>query len=166
MQFLVSNWRHSHFLLQYSSLNFRLYLLNLISRIGPHYPSNYTFNSHLCYICNTCLGSYFTSIRECRSSYCLYQIDLIYSNKILDWYVPIFFKVTKYLHIWFTVESNLVVREGHTSNGRLLQWSNESNFVELAVPIELGFYVRLTGTFNSSSRLEIAYASYSQSSII
>lgn len=62
------------------------------------------------------------------------------------------------------VESNLVVREGRISNGRLLQWRNGSDFVELAVAIEVGYYVRLTGTFNSSSRLEIAYAAFSQKS--
>lgn len=58
----------------------------------------------------------------------------------------------------------MVIQEGHTSNGRLLQWKNESNFVELAVAIEVGYYVRLTGTFNSSSRLEIAYTAFSHSS--
>lgn len=64
----------------------------------------------------------------------------------------------------FLVKSNLIIREGHTSNGRLLQWKNGSDFVELAVDIEVGYYVRLTGTFNSSSRLEIAYTAFSQSS--
>lgn len=63
------------------------------------------------------------------------------------------------------VESELVIREGHTSDGRLLQWRNETCFEELVVTIETGYYVRLTGTFNSSSRLEIAYAAFSQSSI-
>ncbi|VVC26000.1 CUB domain,Low-density lipoprotein (LDL) receptor class A repeat,Low-density lipoprotein (LDL) [Cinara cedri] len=60
-------------------------------------------------------------------------------------------------------EANLVVQEGRTSDGRLLQWRNGSHFVELAVPIEVGYYVRLTGKFNSNSRLEIAYAAFSQS---
>lgn len=64
----------------------------------------------------------------------------------------------------FTVESNLIIREGRTSNGRLLQWKNGSNNAELVVSIEVGYYVRLTGIFNSSSRLEIAYAAFSRSS--
>lgn len=62
------------------------------------------------------------------------------------------------------VESNLVIREGRTSNGRLLQWFNGSRCIELDVAIEVGYYVRLTGTFNSSSRLEIAYTAFAQSS--
>lgn len=66
--------------------------------------------------------------------------------------------------IVFSVHSNLFMREGHTSNGRSLRWRNGSDFVELVVPIEVGYYVRLNGTFNSSSRLEIAYAVFSQSS--
>jgi len=64
----------------------------------------------------------------------------------------------------FLVESNLVIREGRTSNGRLLQWFNGSHCTELDVAIEIGYYVRLTGTFNSSSRLEIAYSVFAQSS--
>lgn len=64
----------------------------------------------------------------------------------------------------FLVESNLVIHEGLTSNGRVLPWKNGSRFEELAVAIEVGYYVRLTGTFNSSSRLEIAYAAFSLSS--
>lgn len=62
------------------------------------------------------------------------------------------------------VESNLVIREGRTSNGRLLQWFNGSRCTDLDVAIEVGYYVRLTGTFNSSSRLEIAYSAFAQSS--
>ncbi|XP_026807139.1 uncharacterized protein LOC113549855 [Rhopalosiphum maidis] len=61
------------------------------------------------------------------------------------------------------VESNLVIREGRVSNGRLLQWFNGSHCTELDVAIEIGYYVRLTGTFNSSSRLEIAYSVFAQS---
>lgn len=64
----------------------------------------------------------------------------------------------------FIVESNLIIREGRTSNGRQLQWKNGSNNTELVVAIEVGFYVRLTGTFNFRSRLEIAYAAFSRSS--
>lgn len=68
-----------------------------------------------------------------------------------------------FLHVPL-VESNLVIREGRTSNGRLLQWFNGSRYTELDVAIEVGYYVRLTGTFNSSSRLEIAYTAFAQSS--
>lgn len=68
-----------------------------------------------------------------------------------------------FLHVPL-VESNLVIREGRTSNGRLLQWFNGSRCMDLDVAIEVGYYVRLTGTFNSSSRLEIAYSAFAQSS--
>lgn len=64
----------------------------------------------------------------------------------------------------FSGDSDLVIQEGRTSNGRLLQWRNGTRSIELAVAIEVGYYVRLTGTFNSSSRLEIAYAAFSQPS--
>uniref|UniRef100_A0A2S2QLY8 Prolow-density lipoprotein receptor-related protein 1 n=1 Tax=Sipha flava TaxID=143950 RepID=A0A2S2QLY8_9HEMI len=60
------------------------------------------------------------------------------------------------------IESNLNIQEGLTSNGRTMPWKNGSYFKELVVPIDVGYYVRLTGTFNSSSRLEIAYAAFSQ----
>ncbi|KAL4143763.1 hypothetical protein QTP88_006049 [Uroleucon formosanum] len=93
------------------------------------------------------------------------QFDCIWLFRISHKYYNLksqhlYMKVITLKHL---VESNLVIREGRTSNGRLLQWFNGSRCTDLDVSIEVGYYVRLTGTFNSSSRLEIAYSAFAQS---